>query len=468
MSKAIVIGAGISGLMSAKILSKHFNQVLVLEKDPLSEDCSSEYRKGLPQAHHQHILLMKGRQLFEELFPGFDNELAALGAPELSYSNDIALYVGHGKLPRFPSSLKVRPSRRTWIDALVRKRVESLSNVEIKSAVQVDKLIYRNIENRVIGLTCSEKGIADNVRSDMTYDLLADLIIDCSGRGSRINNWLKDLNLGEVPKTIIDPKLGYASCLLKIPDDYHGVRGIEVAPHAPDNPRAAGLWEVEKGTWLLTLIGMAGKYPPQDLAGFKAFAASLPTSSITDILNQSEQISEIKSFRGTKNIWHHFEKMAHYPDGLLVMGDALCAFNPLHGQGLTLIARSAQLLDEQLSQGKKAHYSNSWAQSAYRKLNRVFISAWMFAISEDMRWSETIGRQVDWKLKLAYRFTDRLLATCQHSEYVTQSCLSVANMIRSPLALLHPAIIIRMLWFGVSKEKKQSHQTNFHANGVEK
>ena len=131
MTTAIVIGAGIAGLINAKILSKHFQDVIVLEKDILSESFQPEHRKGLPQAHHQHILLMKGRELFEAIFPGFDNELASMGSPELSYSNDIALYVGHGKLPRFPSYLKVRPSRRIWIDALVRKRVASLENIVI-------------------------------------------------------------------------------------------------------------------------------------------------------------------------------------------------------------------------------------------------------------------------------------------------------------------------------------------------
>lgn len=468
MSKAIVIGAGMSGLISAKILSKHFNEVIVLEKDSISENFSPEHRKGLPQAHHQHILLMKGRELFEEIFPGFDNELADMGAPELSYSNDIALYVGHGKLPRFPSYLKVRPSRRIWIDALVRKRISALSNVEFISNIQVQHLSFDDKENRVNGVIYSafQKDELSSVETETT--LKADLVIDCSGRGSRITKWLKQLGLSGVPSTEIDPKLGYASCLLKIPENYSGVRGIEVAPHAPDNPRAAGLWEVEKGTWLLTLIGMAGNYPPIDIEGFKAFAAALPTSAISDILNQAERISEIQSFRGTQNIWRHYEKMPNYPNGLLVMGDALCAFNPLHGQGLTLIARSAQLLDQQLLQGEKTHYSSKWVQTNYRKLNKVFLSAWMFAISEDMRWPETIGRKIDWKLKLAYRFTDKLLSTSQHSKYVTQQCLAVANMLRSPISLLLPGILLRMFWYSFYKQKNQSIEGRMQTTGIKK
>ena len=453
MSKAIVIGAGAAGLIHAKILSQHFQSVLILERDTLSDVMTPEHRKGIPQAHHQHILLMKGRELFETLFPGFDQELADMGAPELSYSNDVALYVGHGKLPRFPSFLKVRPSRRIWIDALLQKRVASLSNVKIITDVRIQQLVFSREENRVTGVIYSGPD-----KKDQTITLAADLIVDCSGRGSKNTHWLSALGFTDVKSTVIDPKLGYASCLLKIPEHYSGVRGIEVAPHAPDNPRAAGLWEVESGTWLLTLIGMAGIYPPKDIKGFKDFAMALPTQAISDILEQSEPLSEIHTFRGTQNIWRHYEKMPHYPNGLLVLGDALCAFNPLHGQGLTLIARSAQLLDQQLKQGKKLNYSSKWAQASYRKLNKVFLSAWMFAISEDMRWPETIGRKVDWKLRLAYRFTDRLLLTSQYSKYITQACLSVANMVRSPFSLLLPGVLLRLMWFSFYQPKGRDHE----------
>tara|TARA_R110002072_G_scaffold99983_6_gene219989 strand:+ start:12391 stop:13797 length:1407 start_codon:yes stop_codon:yes gene_type:complete len=465
MSKAIVIGGGIAGLITAKILSKHFQNVIVLEKDAISDDCSPEHRKGLPQAHHQHILLMKGRELFETIFPGFDDELAKLGAPELSYSNDISLYVGHGKLPRFPSFLKVRPCRRTWIDSLVRKRLASISNIEIKSNIHVKQLDFDHKGNRVKGVIYSEHHQHDVSDVHSSTQLDAELVVDCSGRGSKITKWLTELGFPDVTSTVIDPKLGYASCLLKIPEAYSGTRGVEVAPHAPDNPRAAGLWEVEKGIWLLTLIGIAGEYPPKDIDGFKAFADLLPTPAISDILKQAERISDIQSFRGTQNIWRHYEKMPRYPNGLLVTGDALCAFNPLHGQGLTLIARSAQLLDQQLQKGKKAHYSSDWVQAHYLKLNRIFLSAWMFAISEDMRWPETIGRKVDWKLKIAYRFTDKLLATSQHSNYVTQACLSVANMVRSPLTLIQPGIVLRMIWYSFFKEKNQQADADLHAKG---
>lgn len=468
MTTAIVIGAGITGLVNAKILSKYFQEVIVLEKDFLSESFQPEHRKGLPQAHHQHILLMKGRELFEAIFPGFDNELARMGSPELSYSNDIALYVGHGKLPRFPSYLKVRPSRRIWIDALVRKRVASVANVVIKSNVQVQHLEFDQKDNRVTGVIFTKQHKGGSSCEQSMHKLEADLVIDCSGRGSRITKWLKELGRSDIPSTVVDPKLGYASCLLKIPENYSGTRGIEVAPHAPDNPRAAGLWEVEKGTWLLTLIGMAGNYPPKDLEGFKAFAGALPTSAISEILNQAERLSEIQSFRGTQNIWRHYEKMPSYPNGLLVLGDALCAFNPLHGQGLTLIARSAQLLDQQLKKGAQVQYSNKWAQANYRKLNKIFLSAWMFAISEDMRWPETIGRKVDWKLNLAYRFTDKLLATSQHSKYVTQACLAVANMIRSPLSLIRPGILLRMFWYSFYKHQNQQIELNTHSAGIKK
>ncbi|MFV1872136.1 MAG: hypothetical protein ACMZ64_02250 [Oleiphilus sp.] len=472
MSKAIVIGAGISGLVNAKILAKHFDHVLILDKDRQAENPEPQHRKGLPQAYHQHILLMKGRALFETLFPGFDEELASMGSPELCYSNDVDLYVGEGKLPRFSSSIKVRPTSRTWIDAIVKKRVLALDNVEIQAALNVQRLAFNPSEKRVIGVyVISNQQAEDNRlgaqnKSDIADLIEADLVLDCSGRGSRINKWLKEAGYPKTPSTIVDPRLAYASCQLSIPNDYDGVRAIEVAPHAPDNPRAAGLWEIKKGTWLLTLIGMAGTYPPSDEQGFKAFANALSTNAIGDVLADSQDELSIQTFRSTQNIWRHYEKMSRYPSGLLVMGDALCAFNPIHGHGLTLIAKNAGILDRYLQQGIYKGFSDKWARKFYKRLNRVFLGAWMFAISEDMRWPETIGRKLDWKLKLAYRYTDKLLETCHRSTYLTETCLAVANMVRSPLVLMRPRVLAILLWSICFRRNKQAQRSGSISGGA--
>jgi len=157
------------------------------------------------------------------------------------------------------------------------------------------------------------------------------------------------------------------------------------------------------------------------------------------------------------NIWHHYDQLERYPDGLLVLGDAICAFNPLHGQGFTLIGMTTELLGQQLTKGINTQFSANWCTGIYKRFNRVFITAWMFAISEDMRWPQTEGRRIDWRLKLAYRYTDWLLATCPDSPTVTETCLSVANMVASPLALIHPKIVFRMLWHKLRAPRKNHY-----------
>jgi 2-polyprenyl-6-methoxyphenol hydroxylase-like FAD-dependent oxidoreductase len=440
-NSAIIIGSGIAGLLSATVLSRHFDKVLILEKDPAVDLDKPNYsgRKGLPQAHHQHILLMKGREIFESLFPGFDEELAELGAPLLSYSNDVELYVGKNKLPRFPSALKIRPCRRPLIDWVIRKRLSQYENIDTISQCRVTRLLADETKQRITGVMTKQH--------NTELALHADLVVECSGRGSRLPKWLHELNALDVPSTEVDPKLGYASRLYEIPVEHkEDVRSIEVAPHAPDNPRAAGLWLVENDQWLLTLIGMAGKYPENDEAGFLEFATKLSTPEVANTIKKAKAISPISSYKGTRNIWRHYDRVDQYPDGLLVLGDAMCAFNPLHGQGLTLIGMTTEVLEQHIQQGISENFSAKWSRKLYKRFNRVFLSAWMFAISEDMRWPQTEGRQVDWRLKLAYLYTDNLLATCPNSKTVTETCLSVANMMSSPLSLFHPKIILRMLW----------------------
>ncbi|KZY41010.1 MULTISPECIES: NAD(P)/FAD-dependent oxidoreductase [unclassified Oleiphilus] len=446
---ALVIGGSISGMLSAKVLSEHFDLVVILEKDAAPDELSSTsgelFRKGLPQAAHQHLLLLKGRQLFEEFFPGFDAELERYGAPLVNYSEDVSLFIGEGKLPRFESGLDLRVCRRPLIDRVVTERIESIENIERRYACQVSGFILNNDNSRVTGLRYQQGSIS----AEKT--LRADLVVDCSGRGSRTRTWLKKEGLSEVSGTHVNPKLGYASQLFEVRPGQQ-VKPIEVAPHAPTSPRAAGLWPVENNKWLLTLIGMNAVYPGNDLNGFTQFAAELPTKYIHRALSDMSPASGITHFRGTENVWHRYDQMKDHPSGLLVMGDAMCAFNPLYGQGLTLIAMAAKSLALRLEQGARSGFSNTWARRTYRRFNRFFFTAWMIAISEDMRWPETEGRNIPWYLNVSYRYMDRLLAACIHSKPLAHCCLSIANMVSSPLSLLRPDVMLKAFWFGRKKQ----------------
>jgi glycine/D-amino acid oxidase-like deaminating enzyme len=84
---AIVIGAGVGGLLAGRVLADRFERVTLVERDPLSSGApgasDSAFRKGVPQGRHLHSLATRGGSILEQLFPGLDAEVAAAGCPAL-------------------------------------------------------------------------------------------------------------------------------------------------------------------------------------------------------------------------------------------------------------------------------------------------------------------------------------------------------------------------------------------------
>lgn len=436
MTHVVIIGSSISGLLAARVFSDYVDQISVIEKDVM-QGSIEDIRPSLPQSHHQHILLLRGKQIFESLFPGFDQELEAVGAPLIDYSQDCELHLPQGKLPRFPSDLKIRPCRRPTIDWVIRRRLSKFEQIKFISGARVKQLMLSSERNRVTGVVYQQKN------SDQACELSADLVIDTSGRGSRSRKWLQQAGYSKVPTIEVNPHLSYASQLYQFPEDYDGA-SIEVAPHAPDNPRAAGFWRVDRDQWLLTLIAMNGEPSPSNEVDFQKFCRQLGTLKIADAVSRAAPLGPIYTHKGTKNCWHHYHKVKRLPAGFIVMGDALCAFNPFHGQGMTIAAMTAQVLEGLIAQGIDQHFSMSWCKRYFSRAAKNFNAAWMVAISEDMRWPTTEGRNIDWKLKLSYSYMDKVIEACRHDPKLTKYCLEIANMVRSPLDLARPDIASRV------------------------
>jgi len=439
-SKAIVIGGSVAGLITARVLSDHFDEVYLLEKDSYPVE-APDFRKSIPQARHQHILLVKGREIFEKLFPGFDQELKNMGGKTADHTRDMRLFSTVGQLPRFESRIELRINSRINIDWILVKRIQSIVNIKILEQTKVKRLIQ------------NENGISGVILDDASQ-LSADLVIDAMGRGTKTPTWLNEMGYTVAAEEVIDAKLGYASRVFKKPEnDPADYRAVAMTPIPTSNPRGAGLWEIENDRWLLTLIGTAGVYPPADEAGYLAFAKALVDPVVFNTISRTTPVSDIYTFRGTANRWKHYEKLDSFPHGYLVIGDAFCAFSPFYGQGMTSAALSALVLDQMLKiyKTKRGFNKKRLRQDFFRKTSKLFTSPWMLATGEDLRWPDTTGGSTGLFIKISHEIMDALMPLSTSSELLVKNFLKISNMTASPLLLLDPRILFQLIIYWVKR-----------------
>ena len=444
---AVVLGGSLAGLLAARVLGDHFDEVTLIERDVLA--AKAEVRRGIPQANHVHGLLLRGRQVLEELFPGLQDEMMADGVPLVDMANEIAWYTRAGWGVRFPSEMKVLAFTRPVLDLHVRRRLSSNPRVKIMDNTDVLRLIPDGDKNRLAGvLICPRNSESDR---KVATELRADLVVDTTGRASRAPRWLNDLGYVIPEETVVDGHLGYASRLYRIPDNFNRdwkCAYVQSAP--PKRNRGAILFEVEGNRWLVTLTGGARDYPPSDEVGFLEFARSLPVSIIYDAMRAAEPISPIKTHRGTENRLRHFERAKELPENFLLLGDAVCAFNPVYGQGMTIAALGALTLKNTLRENGNLR---GLSRRFLRRLAKVNKTPWLLATGEDYRYPDTEGHGPTLMTKFMHGYMNHVLELATRSVAVRHVLLRAFSMMVPPTALFHPRISLRVLAH-VLKERK--------------
>ncbi len=460
---AVVIGASLAGMLAARVLTEHFDQVTLVERDRLAVTEPSApsgtagsgtamqageiLRKGVPQARHLHILLVRGRQILEELFPGLGDEAAAAGATELDATGDFAWLTPFGWGIRFRSDICSLACSRGLLDGIVRRRVLALPRLRLLDGTDATGLVADAAAPHGLALALRPHGMATGPGA--TEDrLTAALIVDASGRGSRLPDWLDRLGYGRPEETVVDPRLGYASRIYRRPPTSAAEwRAIYLQAAPPERKRAGVLLPIEGDRWIVTLGGGGGDYPPTDEDGFRDFAASLPHPLLAEAVAQAEPLTPIAGFRATENRLRHYERLARRPEGLVVLGDAACTFNPVYGQGMTTAALGAMALNQALH-AQRHRRGGGLAGLAGRfqaELAQVIATPWVFATSQDFRYDTTRHEPAGWRTRLMQRYLDRLVAHTPHDPAVRRRLLEVFHMIAPPAALFRPDMLARAL-----------------------
>jgi 2-polyprenyl-6-methoxyphenol hydroxylase-like FAD-dependent oxidoreductase len=442
---AVVLGGSLAGLLAARVLSDHFEHVTLIERDVYPD--APETRRGIPQANHVHGLLLRGRQVLEQLFPGLQDDMIAEGAPLLDMANDIAWYTRAGWGIRFPSDFKVLAFTRPLLDFHVRRRISQNPRIEIMDNTEVLRLLPNAIENRISGvLVCP--GAADADRR-IAKAISANLVVDATGRASRAPRWLTELGYDTPEEIVVNAHLGYASRLYRIPDDFNGGWTCAYTQSSPPERKRGGiLFRVEGNRWLVTLIGGGREYPPSDEAGFLDFARSLPVATIYDAIRAAEPVTPIKTHRATENRLRRYDRAKRLPENFVLFGDAVCAFNPVYGQGMTIASLGAVTLDQCLRKQARLYPDGSLTGLSRRfqkQLAKVTKAPWLLATGEDYRYREVDGGRPTLMTKFMHRYMEQVLELSTRVVAVRKVLMEVFNILAPPTALFRPRVLLRVL-----------------------
>ncbi|MBW4565967.1 MAG: 2-polyprenyl-6-methoxyphenol hydroxylase-like oxidoreductase [Mojavia pulchra JT2-VF2] len=444
--QAVVIGGSITGLLAARVLLNHFEMVTLVERDRFPQE--PRVRPGVPQANQVHVLLTQGQLILEELFPGLKEELTAAGALTVDWIADWMVLGVWGWGQRFASDLKGYTCSRTFLEWVLWQRLAQNKNLQILDMCQVTELLINANKSQVTGVRLSYRAGEDKTTPLLTRDLVANLVVDATGRNSAMSDWLVALGYPSPPVTIVNSFLGYASRWYQRPKEFQADwQGATVMSKPPETGRGGVLYPVEGNRWVVTLGGIGRDYPPTEEAGFLEFARSLRSPIIYEAIKDAQPLSPVYSYRRTENRRCHYEKSL-LPEGVLVMGDAVCAFNPVYGQGITVAAMEALLLDKCL-QKKLNSNQNSLVGLTRRfqhQLAKTIATPWLMATGEDLRWPTTVGGKPDPISKITQHYFDQVLKLMIDAPDVYRKFAAVVHMVEPPTVLFQPSIVARILW----------------------
>jgi 2-polyprenyl-6-methoxyphenol hydroxylase-like FAD-dependent oxidoreductase len=207
----------------------------------------------------------------------------------------------------------------------------------------------------------------------------------------------------------------------------------------PGRPRMFAAASFENDTAMFAVGAMAGLEPPRTADEMLDFAADLAPAGVLAAFAEAEPLGEVAQYRVPSNRWRRYDKMRRFPAGLLVLGDAICSFNPIYGQGMTVAAIEAVVLRECLRSGDKDLPRRFFRASA--KKIRI---AWQTAAGSDLALPEVKGK-APLSMRLSNAYLERVMTAAESDPTVVLQFLRVMGMMDSPTRLLLPAFVFRVL-----------------------
>ncbi|MFE0536239.1 FAD-dependent oxidoreductase [Streptomyces nigra] len=430
---AVVLGGSHTGMLAAQALAGSADRVVVVERDVLPS--GPDPRKGLPQSRHVHLLWSGGVRALEELLPGIGADLRAAGARRAPITTDMVALSPRGWFRRWPESHHIVLAGRDLLDATVRSRVLADERIELLDGTEVVDLL---------GDARAVTGVRLRGRDGQESTLEAGLVVDATGRGSAAPRWLAALGLPAPVRREVDSGLAYASRLYLAPEparDGFPVVNVQADPRAGGPGRAGVLLPIEHGRWLVTLSGTRGGEPGTSDEEFARFAREeLRHPVIGELIERAEPLTGVAFTRTTANRRHSYERMPDWPENLTVLGDALAAYNPVYGHGLSVGAQSALILRETVR--RYGWGAAGLARRVQKAVARPVGAAWDLAIGQDVFYPGATETGPTLRDRLVAGYVDRLMHTATGNGRIARRVTDVTSLERRAEVLLGPSVLL--------------------------
>jgi 2-polyprenyl-6-methoxyphenol hydroxylase-like FAD-dependent oxidoreductase len=445
---AVVLGASMAGLVAARALAEFFEAVTVVERDVLSD--AADHRRGVPQGRQIHGLLLRGAHALDELFPGILDELVGAGAPSIDYRDLSKLHFNMGGHLAVQSGsvegLRAYTPSRPFLESHIRRRVRAIPNIAFLDDHDVVDVTSTTGRDRITGARIVSR------RTHSESELSADLVVDATGRGARTPAMLERLGYSRPAEEEVVIHLTYASQLLRMPPESLHEFGCIVAP-VPGRPTGMAILRYEHDTVMFAVFGMAGNDPPVGCSAMCAFAESFAPGHLLAAIRAAEPVGETAQHRFPSSRWRRYDKARLLPGGLLVVGDAVCSFNPIYGQGMTVAALEALALRDCLSRG-----TTNLPRRFFRATARPIGQAWQLAAGGDLSLPEIHGTPPR-STRLLSGYMDRLLTAAEHDTAAFEQFLKVAWLVDAPIRLLRPSMMWRAASANQHRQKRPTPVT---------
>ncbi|MFI6084356.1 FAD-dependent oxidoreductase [Streptomyces sp. NPDC051217] len=427
--RAVVLGGSIAGLLAARALSEAYDEVVVVDRDELTDLMGN--RRGVPQGRHVHGILARGQQIFEEYFPGITAELKAAGAVTGDVAGDIRWIMDGVPMSKGDSRLLVVSVARSTLEAHIRRRVRALVNVRFLDRTEVVGVRFSPAAGHVTGVRTAERQEPGR-RSVIDTDL----VVDTMGRGSQVPRWLEDHGWPAVPEDRTQVGLTYTTCQYRAgPEPSPGDISVDIVA-TPDNPRGAICARIDGERQIVTAYGILGDVPPTDPEGFLDFLKSLSSPEIYQaLIADREPLDAPVSYRFPASLRRRYERVDRFPAGLLAMGDSVCSFNPTYGQGMTVAALGSLVL--------RAHVTGDGPPDPaayFRDLARGAVDeAWRQALSNDLGFPGVEGVRTP-EILADQRYVGRVVEAAQRDGEIAAAFARVVGLVDPPEALRSPKV----------------------------